>query len=352
MLSLFDKLKNKNKAIHLSEVTNQLIKASIWLFVFCQLLLFLFTFYSVAYSIIFLLLLINLFLVAIFSIAFYFKVVKPYSMLEEDFKNFNYRNDYSLLKKNKINYSSETGKTIDTFLKSIENQDMLKTENIHAGYSVLQNQINPHFLYNTLEAIRSDALLNGVKSIADTTEALATFFRYTISNINSMVTLEAELNNSESYFVVQKFRFEDKISLKIELGDEDFSILDCKMPKLTLQPIIENAVIHGLERKLGNGSVCINVSASDNMLVIRILDDGIGMDEITVNNINEKMNLPHANHLFNETSSNESIGLLNVNSRIKIMFGDEYGLRLNSIKNFGTSVYVHLPLVKKDSVLK
>ncbi len=101
-----------------------------------------------------------------------------------------------------------------------------------AEYLALQNQINPHFLYNTLEAIRADALIAGVDQIADTTEALATFFRYTITDVDRLVTLSDELENVEDYFTIQKFRFGDRMNLELELNDEE--LLSARMPRLVL----------------------------------------------------------------------------------------------------------------------
>ena len=111
----------------------------------------------------------------------------------------------------------------------------------------MQNQINPHFLYNALEAIRSDALLADCADIAETTEALATFFRYTISNVQEYVTFSDELDNAENYFTIQRCRFGDKLEMELEMENED--LLEARMPKLILQPLVENAVVHGLEGK-------------------------------------------------------------------------------------------------------
>jgi len=277
----------------------------------------------------------------------YKNVYIPYTRFEEALKAFNMGNVHNSLRDIDVCYSEEMRKTIYDLFGVVDNMNAIKMTNMHAEYRALQNQINPHFLYNTLEAIRSDAICNGVGSIADISEALATFFRYTISNINSMVPLEEELNNSETYFMIQKFRFGDKINLRIELDEEDTFFLDYRIPKLTLQPIIENAIVHGLERKLGIGTVCIEITALDNRIIMRIADDGIGIDEAVLSRISEQLNEMPVKNLIPGISDGEGIGLINVNKRLKLLFGEEYGLRINSIKNFGTNVYVTLPLVKK-----
>ena len=143
----------------------------------------------------------------------------------------------------------------DIFAFFHEIEDRLHGEEItrlrqkQAEYLALQNQINPHFLYNALEAIRSDALLADCEDIAETTEALATFFRYTISNVQEYVTFSDELDNAENYFTIQRCRFGDKLDMELEMENED--LLEARMPKLILQPLVENAVVHGLEGKIG-----------------------------------------------------------------------------------------------------
>ena len=185
-----------------------------------------------------------------------------------------------------------------------------------AEYLALQNQINPHFLYNTLEAIRADALIAGVDQIADTTEALATFFRYTITDVERLVTLSDELENVEDYFTIQKFRFGDRMNLELELNDEE--LLSARMPRLVLQPLVENAVAHGLEEKTGEGTVKVVVESSRNVLYIYVKDDGVG------------------------------IALPNVNSRIKLLFGEDYGLHVFSSEGMGTEIRMLLPLIYDD----
>ena len=115
----------------------------------------------------------------------------------------------------------------------LHGEEIARLRQKQAEYLALQNQINPHFLYNALEAIRTDALLADCGDIAETTEALATFFRYTISNVQEYVTFSDELDNAENYFTIQRCRFGDKISMKLDMEDE--KLLEARMPKLILQ---------------------------------------------------------------------------------------------------------------------
>lgn len=276
----------------------------------------------------------------------YRKLYLPYRRTEQSLKSYNLGYDSKALDDIGVYYTEEMERTFFKFFSLFESMNAIKLTSTHAEYRALQNQINPHFLYNTLEAIRSDALCEGADNIANITEALATFFRYTISNVNSMVTLEAELNNSENYFAIQNYRFGDKINLKINLSDEDISVLEYEIPKLTLQPIIENAIIHGLEHKVDRGTIEIDITTTEDRLMIKITDDGVGMDEAVLNNINERLHEISGEGLKLKNSQKGGIALINVNNRIKLQFGEKYGLRVYSIRNFGTSVEVTLPLFK------
>ena len=204
---------------------------------------------------------------------------------------------------------------------------------------MLQTQINPHFLYNALEAIRTDALLANCPDIAETTEALATFFRYTISNVQEYVTFSDELDNAENYFTIQRCRFGDKISLELELENE--RLLEVRMPKLILQPLVENAVSHGLEGKLGHGTVRIIVENSDRTFFLRVRDDGVGMPDEQVERLNAQFGGVGGADM---TQPCGGIALRNVNSRIRLMFGEDYGLHLFSAAGVGTECCVTLPL--------
>lgn len=237
----------------------------------------------------------------------------------------------------------------DVFAFFHEIEDRLHGEEItrlrqkQAEYLALQNQINPHFLYNALEAIRSDALLADCEDIAETTEALATFFRYTISNVQEYVTFSDELDNAENYFTIQRCRFGDKLDMELEMENED--LLEARMPKLILQPLVENAVVHGLEGKIGKGTVHISVENSENTLFLRIKDDGIGISEEQVEQLNEEFAHGSANAVSRQRGG---IALRNVNSRIRLMFGENYGLRIFSVKGIGTECCVTLPLLLQE----
>ena len=228
------------------------------------------------------------------------------------------------------------------------NREFISASKRQAQYLALQNQINPHFLYNTLEGIRSDAIVAGAQDIADMTEALSTFFRYTISNLENLVSLEEELHNVENYFRIQQYRFGERLQMRVEFDEGDKQeLLRCHLLKLTLQPIVENAIIHGLEQKLADGLLRIRLELTVTRLLITVSDNGVGMPEQKVDELNA-----HLNAAYFETakwqSSHGGIALINVNNRIKLLFGEEYGIYIYSVEGEGKDVRVTLPRALDD----
>jgi len=218
-----------------------------------------------------------------------------------------------------------------------------------AQYLALQNQINPHFLYNTLESIRSEAMLAGLDGVANMTESLATFFRYTITKAENLVSVEEELQNCETYFSIQQYRFGSRLQLSVQCAAEERDeIYRCRIPKLTMQPILENSIIHGTELKVGTGHLTICLARTGKRLLIRISDDGLGMDEGRLISINEKLGKSSYNIASTEQEAKGGFALVNVNNRIRLLFGDEYGLHVFSIPGVGTDVEISIPAINSD----
>lgn len=205
----------------------------------------------------------------------------------------------------------------------------------------LQNQINPHFLYNTLECIRGQALNEGMLDIADTVKALAQFFRYSISVKGTVVTIEDEIANLRNYVAIQQYRFRGKFKLEVDLEEDDCEILrKCLIPKLSLQPIVENAIIHGLENTTENGVVTVKAFLVNHSVLLTIQDNGEGMERETLRHLNEKIN----KNLSDDGRVHSGIGLNNVQKRIQLFFGKEYGISVNSVKGLGTTVEMYFPV--------
>ena len=210
----------------------------------------------------------------------------------------------------------------------------------------LQNQMNPHFLYNILENIRSESLLNGLESVANMAELLGDFYRYTISQEENFVSLKEELDNTEVYFQIQRFRFSKKLELEVKVQED---LLSLKVPRILLQPIVENSIVHGLEGRETGGKVGISISRSNRHVYIQVSDDGIGIEEEKLRQINEDLRNIRRGFQGGVVGKRDmgkagmGVSLLNIQERIHLLYGREYGLYLQSLENSGTDVCVVLP---------
>ena len=210
----------------------------------------------------------------------------------------------------------------------------------------LQNQMNPHFLYNILENIRSESLLNGLESVANMAELLGDFYRYTISQEENFVSLKEELDNTEVYFQIQRFRFSKKLELEVKVQED---LLSLKVPRILLQPIVENSIVHGLEGRETGGKVGISISRSNQHVYIQVSDDGIGIEEEKLRQINEDLRNIRRGFQGGVVGKSDmgkagmGVSLLNIQERIHLLYGREYGLYLQSLENSGTDVCVVLP---------
>lgn len=201
----------------------------------------------------------------------------------------------------------------------------------------LQLQINPHFLYNTLETISSISAVQHVFVVCDICQKLGEIFRYSLGkNHGEFVTVEQEIHHVQNYIFIQKLRYGNKFEVfyNIEPGTEKCTIL-----RFILQPIVENAILHGLDPMTGCGTLEITVEKKEDILIIRIEDDGVGMD---ITKKEELLN--YINQQNSKTDDKKSIGVRNVNRRIKLVFGDEYGIKIESDIYSGSSFMITFPL--------
>ncbi|WP_394699382.1 sensor histidine kinase [uncultured Sphaerochaeta sp.] len=283
------------------------------------------------------------FLLLSILITLYFWVYLPYKTTNHILQLFStgYTFESIIDKRCPINKEMEE---VDCKLHSLLNTDQLmNASKRQAQFLALQNQINPHFLYNTLEGIRSEALIAGLTSVASMTEALSTFFRYTISNVENLVTLEQELENTRNYFFIQQFRFGTRLKLIVTLDEEDRNeTMHYRIPKLTLQPIVENCIIHGLECKVGEGILRIHIETTQSRLLVTISDDGVGMEPSVLSNMNRSLSIRSLDYVRHD-EVHVGIALVNVNNRIKLLFGEQYGLTVTSQAGVGTDVLIVLP---------
>lgn len=211
--------------------------------------------------------------------------------------------------------------------------------------TALQSQINPHFLYNTLDSIRGQALIDDNKEIARMVEALAAFFRYSISRSGNLVRLREELANIENYMLIQRYRFNNRFSLEVIVDEGDEEAYNFLIPKLIIQPVVENAIFHGLEEKLEGGSVTIEAIVTEQNLILTISDNGKGMDEETLNKLNSRIrnNGSEMVEVGEKGQRNTGIALPNIHKRIQLLFGEEYGVNVYSTAGQGTDVEITIP---------
>lgn len=240
-------------------------------------------------------------------------------------------------------------KNIKSLVETYSNQKMKENYaemfDKQAELAALQSQINPHFLYNTLESIRGQALIDDNTGIAKMVEALAAFFRYSISRKAELVTLRDELANIQNYMMILRYRFNNRFSLEIIIDDEDKKAYDYFIPKLILQPVVENAIFHGLEECLEGGLVTIEVIETENSLILTVSDNGKGMDNMTLSELNKRIRSANEYKVSKNESGhrNTGIALPNIHKRIQLLFGEEYGVNVYSTLNQGTDVEITIP---------
>jgi len=208
-------------------------------------------------------------------------------------------------------------------------------ESANARFLALQAQINPHFLYNTLETIRSIAIRNQVESIADMAKSMADIFRYSVDSTKEEVILKDELKHVKNYINIQKIRYKERLNVEFNI---DESLLNYKIIKLVIQPLVENAIYHGIDMKKEAGKLCIECSKSEDKVLISVSDNGIGIKKQDLEELRKNLE----NSI--DRKINKSIGLINVNSRLKLYYGENCSLSIESDYDIGTKVYFKIPI--------
>lgn len=203
---------------------------------------------------------------------------------------------------------------------------------------LLQAQINPHFLYNTLDTIIWLAEGKQNEQVVEMITALSNFFRTTLSKGKDFISIKEEMSHVESYLQIQQFRYRDILEYEVKYDNEikQYSIL-----KLTLQPIVENALYHGIKNRRGMGKILINGYQDEDKIIILVSDNGIGMQEEEINHLRKQIN----RQSFEE--DDKGFGLANVNERIHLNYGQDYGLEIKSEYGVGTKIKVVIPMTYK-----
>ncbi len=223
--------------------------------------------------------------------------------------------------------NSEVGQIGNRF-KSLVNNNLelrerllnLEIKEKEAQLLLLQSQINPHFLYNTLDALYFMALIEQADDIADLVQALSNMFKRSLNRGDKLILLREELEHMKDYMKIQNFRFQDRFTLHIEAEEE---ILDSKLLTFLLQPILENAVYHGLESKIGPGNIYFSARREGEVLKLVFTDDGVGMEDVSL--------------------VERGYGIRNIKERIKLFYGKEYHVTITSEPEKGTQVQIIIP---------
>ena len=241
-----------------------------------------------------------------------------------------------------VNSDDELGQLNKTFNFMVEKINYLIEQSIleqkmksDMEFQILQAQINPHFLYNTLGTVKWLANIQNIDSISNITTALINLLKYNISCNDVIVPIMDELNSVRNYIEIQKYKCSDFFTVEYHIDDDT---KDCKVIRFTLQPIIENAIYHGFDCFRESGIIKITTGIIKEKLVIKICDNGEGIDATSLQKV-----LEIENKKFN------SIGLHNIADRIKLYFGEDYGLSFESKKGIGTTVTLTLPIIKESN---
>ncbi len=212
-------------------------------------------------------------------------------------------------------------------------------EKRHYEFKVLQSQINPHFLYNTLDAIHWKAFEHDDEEMIQIIDSLSNFYRLSLSNGAEFITIDDEIKHINYYLDIQKIRFKDLFTWSIDIEPQ---LNDHHVIKLLLQPIVENALIHGIKPKLVPGHIMIKGYMENDDIIFNIIDDGVGMDQEELSYV--------CKSLEETKTKKDSFGLFNIHQRLKITYGHGYGIKIESIKGAGTKVILRLKTRREDHV--
>lgn len=220
----------------------------------------------------------------------------------------------------------------DVYESNIQRKNM-QIERKQAQVNALQSQINPHFLFNSLETIRMRSLLKNETETAEIIKSLSKTFRKLLHWSNDLIPIEEEIGFIKDFLNIQKYRFGDKFNFDIII-DEDVKSLS--IPKMTIQPLIENSCIHGIEKSKNPGDLLIQIKRNEDLIVIHVSDNGKGMDKSTLANV--------IKNIKDEKHEGKSIGIRNVYARLKLIYKDNFHFNIESMPDIGTEITIILPL--------
>lgn len=274
---------------------------------------------------------------AVISLVFSKSITNPLEKLShtmDQIKKGNTKQRAEYIKDDEI---GQLGKNFNAMLDEMDRLIVQKYETQillnQAEYKALQAQINPHFLYNTLDTMCSIAQAQGNQMLSTLSQSLSNIFRYSLDMKHPLSTVAKEIIHLKNYIYVMDVRMRNEVSYQFHIDDQ---VLQNVLPRISLQPIVENALKHGLRNKRGEKTIEILAEIVEDTLQITVRDNGVGMDVKAANEKLEKCDL-------STVEQGSSIGLTNINARVKMLFGQEYGLHIMSEPEQGTSVILRVP---------
>ena len=236
-------------------------------------------------------------------------------------------------------YDIMVGRIRELIAENIREQELKRKSDLKA----LQAQINPHFLYNTLDSIIWMGEMRQNTEVVRMTASLAKLFRLSISGGKEIIPLKDEIAHVESYLTIQKMRYRDKFTYTVDIDPE---LYHCRMLKITLQPLVENAIYHGIKEVDHLGLISIEGEKKDDSIILSVKDNGRGMNETTLGALVQSVYSPESDDDFSLTR--QGMGVRNVHERIRLYFGKEYGLSFFSSMGKGTTITVKIPYMYQE----
>ncbi|UOQ50370.1 sensor histidine kinase [Gracilibacillus caseinilyticus] len=287
--------------------------------------------------------LITILIIAIISYSLSYSLSKPLTLLRKKMERVE---SGDLADRMDLTNNEELNVLIRVYNSMLDSINKLITEvyqssiaEKNAKISTLQSQINPHFLYNTLNVMKSSSRVKGVEEVAVLAESLADLFKYTMVGLNKKVMVAEEIEHIHNYIRIQQYRFVGRFDKEISISEEAKYAF---IPKLLIQPIVENAVIHGLKHTKKNGVITIRIYKETDVLHIEVTDNGQGMDVRTLTQLQKRIQNKKMD------SDATSVGLINVAQRIRLLYGYRYRLEIASEKDRGTHMVIKIPFEKES----
>lgn len=266
-------------------------------------------------------------------------IVKPIHRLKSNMLEIskgNFDSYYEIKNNDEISILGQVFNQMLTDIKRLINKVyQVEKQKRSAELRVLQSQINPHFLYNTLDTIQWKALEYNAFEVVDMINYLSNFFRISLSDGKEFITISDEVAHVSNYLEIQKIRYKDKISYSM---DVDSSLDQYLIPKLIVQPLVENSIYHGLKLQKHKGIINVSISSKDGFLFIKVIDNGLGMDVEQLRTLRK--------NLWESIETNH-YGLYNINERLKLAFGKKYSIEIKSELKIGTQVLLRIPLISE-----